>query len=93
MKYLDKGLSPENLQLLSAWIDRRESGQRFVDARRRVDREWWEMQQAMRNWKKNPPRLEPYTAVYQPALQSLICNQQANAQQWAYTQDGRIYGQ
>jgi len=79
MKYIDEHLSPTNLQLLNAWIDRRESGQKYVDVRRAVDREWWERQQAMRRHIKKPSPLEPYQSAYQNQLLSQAAiQQQAN---------------
>ena len=72
MKYIDKGLSPENIALLNAWIDRRESGQNFVDARSAEDRKWWEAQQAFIHFNRNPPPLQSMN----PYMQSQWSDQQ-----------------
>ena len=42
MKYIDEGLSYSNLKLLNAWIDRRLSGQAFLDIRDEKAKEWWD---------------------------------------------------
>lgn len=42
MKYIDESLSYSNLKLLNAWIDRRLSGQAFLDIRDEKAKEWWD---------------------------------------------------
>jgi hypothetical protein len=42
MKYIDVGLSAANLMLLNAWIERRLSGQAFLDIRDEKARQWWD---------------------------------------------------
>jgi hypothetical protein len=81
MKYIDKNLSPENLALLNAWIDRRESRLVCPDARSRGARDWWNCQQAMLAWQRNPPPLQlvssqqnAYMALQQSAYNAALQN-------------------